>query len=76
MIPVLDLSDPVPNVHVQPPMVYVEPVWEYKHLARRLTQENPPSDAELNRLGAEGWELVGIVSDSQAVHFYFKRLAR
>jgi hypothetical protein len=31
------------------------------------------SEAELNALGAERWELVGIVPTGTRVHFYFKR---
>jgi hypothetical protein len=28
---------------------------------------------ELNRMGEEGWELVGITPVDTQVHFYFKR---
>lgn len=60
---------------VQPPMVYVreDPIWEYKHLTCKLNEEQTPTAAELNRLGAEGWELAGVFADSLSVHFYFKR---
>jgi len=54
---------------VQPPVVYVQPVWEYKHLAA----ETAPDETELNALGAEGWELVGVVPTPTAVHCYLKR---
>jgi hypothetical protein len=63
---------PVPDVRVQPPLVYIQPVWEYKHLVADTALE----DAELNALGAEGWELVGVVPAPSATHLYFKRLAR
>jgi hypothetical protein len=50
-------------------------VWEYKHLARPHGQ--PPLDEpELNALGEEGWELVGLVADAALTHFYFKRAAQ
>jgi len=58
-----------PDVRVQPPVVYVQPVWEYKHLAA----ETAPDETELNALGAEGWELVGVVPTPTAVHCYLKR---
>jgi hypothetical protein len=53
--------------------VYEHTVWEYKVLVRTLDQEELPSEAELNTLGAQGWELGGIATQQQAVHFYFKR---
>jgi len=65
---------PMPEVHVQPPVVYVEPVWEYK--VRKATQGASPDEAELNALGAQGWELVGVATEGTALHFYFKRLVR
>jgi hypothetical protein len=56
-------------------VVPVAPVWEYKHLARPHGQ--PPLDEpELNALGEEGWELVGVVADASMTHFYFKRAAQ
>ena len=64
------LPPQVPDVRVHPPLVYVQPVWEYKHMA----VESPPDEAELNALGADGWELVGVVPAANAVHFYFKGL--
>jgi hypothetical protein len=55
--------------------VYLRPVWEYQHLIRPL----PPGaadDAALTSLGQEGWELVGVVADAGAAHFYLKRLVQ
>ena len=63
---------PMPEVHIQPPLVYVEPVWEYKAVTRKTS----PEEAELNALGAQGWELVGVASEGGALHFYFKRVVR
>jgi hypothetical protein len=62
----------VPDVRIQPPLVYVQPVWEYKH----VSAEGTPDEAQLNALGAEGWELVGVLPAANAVHLYFKRLVR
>ena len=77
----------VPDVHVvpAPPLVPQVPIphratrvatkWEYKHLARAA--DVPALDeTELNTLGREGWELVGVLPGGGAVHFYFKREAR
>jgi hypothetical protein len=57
-------------------MVYVKDktVWEYKLLSHNLSKEEAPSEEELNRLGKEAWELVGVFTDSPFVHFYFKRM--
>ncbi len=66
----------VPDVRVHPPVVYVQPVWEYKHVLRKLSEGAPPSEEQLNSLGAEGWELVGVAAEAGATHFYFKRLVR
>ncbi len=44
--------------------------WEYMTVEEKL---NPD---ELNRLGAEGWELVAVVSPAHFVlHYFFKRQA-
>ena len=73
----LNFSDQVQSGLVQSPIVYVEenPAWEYKQLVRNLAKEKAPSEDELNALGADGWELAGIFTDSPFVYFYFKRLA-
>jgi hypothetical protein len=54
-------------------VVYVAPVWEYKHVRRDIGAEAPLSEAELNALGAEGWELTAVIPTPSVVHFYFKR---
>ena len=40
---------------------------------RETVASDLPSEAELNVLGSEGWELTGTVREDQRVHFYFKR---
>jgi hypothetical protein len=54
----------------QPPMVYVyeKQRWEYK-----MIFQSAVSEEELNALGAEGWELVGVVALPETMQFYFKR---
>ncbi len=61
------------GVRGQPPVVYVEPTWEYKQLVRALGKEGAPDEAELNALGAEGWELAGVIAHGGEARFYFKR---
>ena len=61
------------GTHVEPPWVPVESRWEYKDLVRETVASDLPSEAELNVLGSEGWELTGTVREDQRVHFYFKR---
>ena len=55
---------------VQPPMVYVyeKQRWEYKVIVQSAISEE-----ELNALGANGWELVGVVGLPGTSQFYFKR---
>jgi hypothetical protein len=50
-------------------MVYVNErqQWEYKTITTAL------SDDALNTLGADGWELVGVVALPAITQFYFKR---
>lgn len=68
-------TNPSEGSPIQPPMIYVseEPRWEYKQLVRNLEKEQPPTEAELNALGKEGWELAGVLNHSPLVYFYFKR---
>jgi hypothetical protein len=54
-------------------MVLVPPRWEYRHLTRPESATGALEEPELNRLGQEGWELLGVVALAGAVHFYFKR---
>lgn len=71
----LTFPDPTHARPVSPPIVFVKDDvrWEYKRVARNLATEAALSEAELNALGAEGWELAGSFVDSPFVYFYFKR---
>ena len=64
-----------PEVRIEAPLVAVEPRWEYKEVVREVTG-GLPAEAELNTLGAQHWELAGIVTTGTQVHFYFKRERR
>lgn len=57
---------------IDPPVVHLEPRWEYKTIVRQAG-DGPLSEAELNEFGSEHWELTGVVSAGTQVHFYFKR---
>src|SRR5688500_10568561 len=61
--------------HAQPPTVFVyeRQGWEYKVVSREPDQA-PLGQDELNALGKDGWELVGVVPVSNAVQYYLKRL--
>ena len=61
------------GARIEPPWVPIEPRWEYKELVRQASTEGLPGEAELNRLGADHWELAGVVREGEQVHFYFKR---
>lgn len=56
---------------LEPPVVRVEARWEYKQVA--CVPSELPSEAQLDALGAEHWELVGVVPSADRVYFYFKR---
>lgn len=72
------LPQPVSPPSLLPiPMVPVreEPRWEYRRILRNLRTEEAPTEAELNVLGSDGWELTGLFSDSPFLYLYFKRAA-
>ena len=58
------------------PIVYVKEVhiWEYKIVVRESEPRDMVDEAELNALGADGWEMTGIVTKPGASIYYFKRL--
>jgi hypothetical protein len=56
---------------LEPPFVPVEPRWEYREIVRE--ESELLSERELNALGEERWELMGVASAGSRVHFYFKR---
>ena len=63
-----------PDVQVHPPLVYMAPVWEYRHAAYPVADAGAASTlAALEALGRDGWELAGVIGDGQLVHYYFKR---
>ena len=74
--PMQDPEPPPPApMDPAPPMVYVYETlqWEYRCIARNARDQSPPSEQELNALGAEGWELAGIANLPGEIYLYFKR---
>lgn len=47
--------------------------WEYRRMDRNLRKEDPPTEQELEALGRERWELVGMFFDSPLLYLYLKR---
>lgn len=46
-------------------------IWEYLAIEETLTTD------DLNKFGADGWELVGVISPGHfVIHYFFKRQAR
>jgi hypothetical protein len=74
----LDLAEKPQARGFRPPVVYVyeDTTWEYKRLSRDLAHEDPPTEEEMNGLGAEGWELAGVVNRPAKTDFYLKRPRR
>jgi hypothetical protein len=64
---------PLPSMTV---FVKDTPVWEYKQVVRDMNSAQALNEDELNALGAEGWEMVGILNATPLTYFYFKRLAK
>jgi hypothetical protein len=62
--------------HAQPSTVFVyeKQGWEYRVVSRNIADDPRLPEDELNALGKEGWELVGVVASSGTVQFYLKRL--
>jgi hypothetical protein len=71
-IPFLPPRPPSPESRPDPPLVLVQPRWEYREIVRDAGGELL-SEAELDALGAAHWELAGIAPAGTRVHFYFKR---
>jgi hypothetical protein len=57
-------------------MIHVALAWSYRHVQRPLAEVARFSEAELDVLGAEGWELAGVTAAGDTAHFFFKRPSR
>jgi hypothetical protein len=54
------------------------PHWEYHMLSVDTREEESPTEASLNKLGAQGWMLVSVLEQrlsesGSRVHYYFVR---
>lgn len=67
--------EPQQHEPIRPPMIYIEKplTWEYKQIVRNLESEKPLEEAELNALGEDDWEMVGIAQQPPMTYYYFKR---
>jgi hypothetical protein len=70
-IPFPPSHQPPVGSRLEPPFVSVEPRWEYREVVCEGTA--PLGEEDLNRMGEEGWELVGVAPTGPQVRFYFKR---
>jgi hypothetical protein len=63
--------------HLQSSTIYVyeKVAWEYRLVEKDLA-DDAFAEADLNLLGRDGWELVGMVPLAEKVQFYFKRAQR
>ena len=66
---------PTPDSRMEPPMIPVDVRWEYREVVRGPGARLMSTD-ELDALGADHWELAGVVAAGDGVHFYFKRERR
>jgi hypothetical protein len=64
-----------PQGHAPTIYVYEKVAWEYRLIEKDLADDSF-SEADLNLLGRDGWELVGTVPLTAKVQFYFKRAQR
>jgi len=67
---------PAQQPRVQPPTVFVyeRQQWEYLVLTKNVVDEPSLSTADLNALGSDGWELVGVAPFQTTVQLVFKRV--
>jgi hypothetical protein len=62
-----------PQVQVPTVFVYEKQRWEYRVLSKNAAEQSTVTEDELNALGQDGWELVGLVSSPNSVQLYLKR---
>jgi len=63
-------TPPVPVVYVRDETTFV-----YKLVERDLNTEAPPTEDELNALGAEGWQIAGVATLDHHLLIYLQKLA-
>jgi hypothetical protein len=75
-LPQTPQPQPPQQPHIQPPTVFVyeRQQWEYRVVTKSVANESSVSEDELNALGKDGWELVGVVPATSDVRFVFKRV--
>jgi len=70
-------SDNTPQPQPPVPVIYVRDARTiiYKIIARDVDAEAAPTEAELNALGAEGWQIAGITTLGNQLTLYLQKLA-
>ena len=79
MIPPLHPPAKEPAEPVAPqPRIYLplQQRWQYKIMTFSTSEAADLTEADLNELGDDGWELASVLPTSGSVRFYFKRLER
>ena len=68
--------EPSQSPRIQQPTIYVyeQQRWEYQVVTKAVEDDATISTEELNTLGKDGWELVGVVTLPAKVQCFFKRL--
>lgn len=69
-VPDKEEAAPVPAPRVYLP---AKQSWQYKILRCAMQDGALPATAQLDELGAAGWELTAALPVDNMVHFYFKR---
>jgi hypothetical protein len=65
-----------PQVQTPTVFVYEKQEWEYKVVSGIAAADPLAAERELNALGKDGWELVGIVNVANDVRLYLKRIRK
>jgi hypothetical protein len=65
-----------PQVQAPTVFVYEKQEWEYKVISGTTEADPLAAERELNALGKDGWELVGIVNVADDLRFYLKRIRK
>ena len=60
--------------HAPTVFVYEKQEWEYRIITKNIDVDALQTEQDLNPLGKDGWELVGITTIASIMQFYLKRI--